>query len=161
MRSQIFFLSFCHFFYANLSKYPFLNVDFLPQYSYFALKRMRMSLKEIVYGILKEKRRSVTWLAEEMGRTFDGLRTGLVNESVKYKDMVVMAEVLKVSPNRFFETIEEHPDPEQNMVSEESIEYKRLKSCEELVATLKKQINDKERIISLLTKGNIDAEQNR
>lgn len=120
-----------------------------------------MSLKDIVYGILKEKRRSVTWLAEEMGRTFDGLRTGLVNESVKYKDMVVMAEVLEVSPSRFFETNEEQLDLQGNMVSEASSEYKSLKSCEELVTTLKKQINDKERIITLLSKGNIDAEKNR
>jgi len=35
-----------------------------------------MSLKEIIDQILKDKHRSLSWLAAEMGKTFDGLRLG-------------------------------------------------------------------------------------
>lgn len=116
-----------------------------------------MSIKDIVNSILKEKDRPLAWLAKGMRRTDDGLRAGLTNESVKYKDLLIMAKILEVSPSRLFETKDEQP----NLVREPSVEYGNLKHCEELVISLKNQINDKERIISLLSRGNIDADQSR
>ncbi|WEK17424.1 MAG: hypothetical protein P0Y49_11525 [Candidatus Pedobacter colombiensis] len=114
-----------------------------------------MSLKAIIDGIIRDKHRSLSWLAISMGKTFDGLRLGLINESIKYKDILLMAEILEVSPCCFFKSAEDL-DAEQNMVAEAHVEYgdlkATLKSCKELVATLKDQINDKERIITLLTK---------
>lgn len=116
-----------------------------------------MSLKDLVSEILIEKERSLNWLAENIGRTGDGLRVGLNRESVKYKDLVAMAEKLQISPSRFFKPTAQDLNPQQNVVSETTVEYGRLKGCEELVTALRNQINDKERIITLLSKGKIDA----
>ncbi len=113
-----------------------------------------MSIKEIVDGILKEKRRPLTWLARGMHRTRDGLALGLENESIKYRDIVIMAQLLEVSPCRLFATNEELIIPEQNIVSETTFQYGNQKACEELVASLKDQLTDKERIIILLSQGN-------
>lgn len=115
-----------------------------------------MSLKAIIDGIIRDKHRSLSWLAISMGKTFDGLRLGLINESIKYKDILLMAEILEVSPCCFFNKNGEGLEADQNMVSEPPAEYgdlkSSLKSCKEMVATLKDQINDKERIITLLSK---------
>lgn len=117
-------------------------------------------MKDIVDGILEEKKRPLTWLAGRMDRTFDGLRVGLIKESIKYRDILKMARVLDVSPCRLFEIEVDQLDLQENMVAEKSAEYGKLKNCEELIVSLKNQIIDKERIIKLLSKGNIDDEQN-
>nr|WP_121272562.1 hypothetical protein [Pedobacter schmidteae] len=114
-----------------------------------------MSLKAIVDGILREKHRSLSWLANSMGKTFDGLRLGLINESVKYKDLLLMAEILDVSPANFFNIYIENLGMVPTMVAESPAEYgDSLKNCRELAAALRDQINDKERIIALLSKPN-------
>ncbi|WP_316814750.1 hypothetical protein [Pedobacter nyackensis] len=115
-----------------------------------------MSLKANIDRILRDKHRSLSWLAVSMGKTFDGLRLSLINESIKYKDMLVMAEILNVSPCTFFRTPEdEFSTSQSNIVTESVSEYgDSLKSCKELAATLKDQLKDKERIISLLSKAN-------
>lgn len=113
-----------------------------------------MSLKSILDGILKEKHRSLSWLAQSMGKTFDGLRLGLINESIKYKDMLLMAEILEIPPSKFFIENPEGLISSHSMVSETTVEYgDNLKSCRELTATLKDQLKDKERIIALLSEG--------
>lgn len=110
-----------------------------------------MSLKAIVEGVLKEQGRSLTWLAEKVGKTVDGLRLGLMNKSVKYKDLLLMAEVLNVSPCYFFKTEEASAFTQKNILTEPPAEYgDALKNCKELNAALKDQLKDKERIISLL-----------
>lgn len=111
-----------------------------------------MSLKAIVDRILRDKNRSLSWLALNMGKTFDGLRLGLINESIKYKDLLLMAETLDISPSLFFKTNEEAPNTQQhNLPTPPTTEYgESLKSCKELTAALKDQLRDKERIISLL-----------
>lgn len=115
-----------------------------------------MSLKENIDQILSDKHRSLSWLALHMGKTFDGLRLGLINESIKYKDILTMAEVLHVSPCVFFKSADNNFSTEQNNILAESItEYgTSLKSCKELNAALKDQLKDKERIIVLLNKQN-------
>ncbi|MFA4869008.1 MAG: hypothetical protein WC623_12455 [Pedobacter sp.] len=111
-----------------------------------------MSLKAIVEGILKGQGRSLTWLAEKVGKTVDGLRLGLMNKSVKYKDLLLMAEVLNVSPCNFFKTEDTSATVQKNILAEPPIEYgDALKNCKELNAALKDQLKDKERIISLLS----------
>ncbi|WP_316811721.1 hypothetical protein [Pedobacter heparinus] len=116
-----------------------------------------MSLKATVDKILREKNRSLSWLAHSIGKTFDGLRLGLLNESVKYKDIVAMAGILEVSPGFFFDTAPKKPQTDENMVAEPKSEYGELKAnlrtCKELITTLKDQVKDKERIISLLKEG--------
>jgi lambda repressor-like predicted transcriptional regulator len=110
-----------------------------------------MSLKVIVEEILKEQGRSLTWLAEKVGKTVDGLRLGLMNKSVKYKDLLLMAEVLNVSPCYFFRTDEISVGNKKSAFAEPAVEYgDSLKNCRELNAALKDQLKDKERIISLL-----------
>lgn len=119
-------------------------------------KKNIMSLKKTVDKILREKNRSLSWLAHSIGKTFDGLRLGLLNESVKYKDIVAMARILEVSPAFFFETGVKDPNAEENLLAEPKSEYgelkANLKTCKDLIATLKDQVKDKERIISLLKK---------
>lgn len=110
-----------------------------------------MSLKAIVEEILKEQGRSLTWLAEKVGKTVDGLRLGLMNKSVKYKDLLLMAEALNVSPCYFFKTDKISVNTKKSTLAEPLVEYgDSLKNCKELNATLKDQLKDKERIISLL-----------
>lgn len=115
-----------------------------------------MSLKAIIDRILRDQHRSLSWLAVSMGKTFDGLRLGLINESIKYKDILVMAEILDVSPAMFFKNSMEESNPLLNSILGESVtEYgESLKNCKELNAALKDQLNDKERIISLLNQAN-------
>lgn len=115
-----------------------------------------MSLKATVDKILKEKHRSLSWLAHGIGKTFDGLRLGLINESVKYKDILLIADKLEVSPCSLFNESKGflHQD---NLLAEPGAEYgdlkANLKTCKELISTLKDQVKDKERIISLMKEG--------
>lgn len=112
-----------------------------------------MSLKATVDKILKEKNRSLSWLAHGIGKTFDGLRLGLINESIKYKDIIMMANLLEVSPAFFFHTEASN----EHLVAEPKSEYgdlkANLKTCKDLITTLKDQVKDKERIISMLEEG--------
>jgi hypothetical protein len=114
-----------------------------------------MVLKEIVDQLLREENRSLSWLATEMNKTFEGLKLSLIKGSIKYNDLRMMGRILKVPPARFFED-----DPVKLKVSEsvlaEDIPYyaglkNDLNSCKELVSTLKSQVKDKERIIELLS----------
>lgn len=113
-----------------------------------------MSLKAIIDQILKEKQRSLSWLADSMGKTFDGLRLGLINESIKYRDILLMAEILQVSPGHFFEKAEDLNLPQMNLSESVSETSDNLKGCRELIVTLKDQLKDKERIIFLLNNAN-------
>lgn len=110
-----------------------------------------MKLKSLVDKALKEQQRSLSWLAGEMDKTFDGLKLSLVKGSLKYTDIIKMAESLNLPASYFFE---EEAVPE-NMAEEEAVEYQgiksELKSCKELNAALKSQLADKDRIIELLS----------
>lgn len=117
-----------------------------------------MLLKSIVDGILKERNRPMSWLADEMDKTFDGLKLSLTRGSIKYNDLLTMARVLDVSPAIFFKT---DPQPYKasagnDTLSESKGEYAdlkaNLKNCKEMLATLKDQIKDKDKIIYLLSK---------
>jgi hypothetical protein len=116
-----------------------------------------MVLKEIVDQLLKDENRSLSWLAKEMGKSFDGLKLSLNQESVKYKDLKTMAQKLKVSPGRFFEDKIISQKTSESLIEEDISSYTRIKndlsSCKELVSTLKSQVRDKEKIISLLSAG--------
>lgn len=116
-----------------------------------------MQLKEIVDNLLKERNRSLSWLASQIGKTFDGLRLSLIKESVKYSDLKKMAEALGVSPGVFFEPSYENYEDyvKSSMTMQEDVfVYKTTKTeldaCRELAERLKDQIKDKERIIELL-----------
>ena len=109
-----------------------------------------MQLKDIVDKALKNQNRSLSWLAGEMNKTFDGLKLSLVKGSIKYTDLKRMADILKVPASLFFEE-----ELIENMVAEERAGYFSLKSelssCKELTDTLKSQLADKEKIIGLLS----------
>jgi len=109
-----------------------------------------MKLKKIVDKALKDQNRSLSWLAGEMNKTFDGLKLSLTKGSLKYTDIIKMAEILKLPIPYFFE----EDSLLESMVEEEKIEYyglkNELKFCKELTSTLKSQLADKEKIIELL-----------
>lgn len=117
-----------------------------------------MFVKATVDEILKGKNRSLSWLASEMNKTFDGLKLSLVKGSIKYNDIILMSEILNVRPSIFFEQSKTYKinDTERSAVSESEPEYSSLKSelknSKELVAALKDQLKDKEKIISLLSR---------
>lgn len=117
-----------------------------------------MFLKSVVDKILIEQNRSLSWLAGEMGKTFDGLRLSLIRGSIKYIDIQKMAKVLNVPVARFFV----HPDEfnvETSLILNDVQESygissynKELQNCQEMVSALKSQIKDKDKIITLLSK---------
>lgn len=111
-----------------------------------------MQIKDTVGIILKKKSRTFAWLAIEMKKTFDGLKLSLINESIKYKDILTMSKVLEVHPSVFFdpdETVVEQ-QPVQTVVKTPPASDAELRACKELVVVLKDQLKDKETIISLL-----------
>ncbi|PYF75825.1 hypothetical protein [Pedobacter nutrimenti] len=114
-----------------------------------------MTLKTTVDEILKKKNRSLSWLAVEMDKTFDGLKLSLVKGSIKYNDIVSMSAILNVSPNVFFEqdkaAVKEGTGPGESETEYASLKND-LRNCRELSAALKDQLKDKEKIIGLLTK---------
>ncbi|MBB2150135.1 hypothetical protein [Pedobacter gandavensis] len=116
-----------------------------------------MELKSIIDEILKKKKRPFSWLADQMGMTFDGFKLSLNNRSIKYRDIVLMTNILEVSPMVFFSrptAAAELPGKSANdRVTLEQGELKQaLKSCKELNAALKDQIKDKDKIIALISK---------
>ncbi len=119
-----------------------------------------MCLKEIVDTLLREKGRSLSWLASQVGKTFDGLRLGLIKESVKYSDIKKIAEVLDVSAGVFFDPTDklsalDEPLASNHTLQEDTYIYKttkkELEAYKELTERLKDQIKDKEKIIELLS----------
>ena len=107
--------------------------------------------------MLKERNRSLSWLAMEMGKTFDGLKLGLTRGSIKYTDLKRMADILEIPVSRFFEeSLDNEGGTQKNMLFEEEPQYISLKneliSCKELISTLKSQLKDKEKIIELLSR---------
>ena len=115
-----------------------------------------MYLKETVARLLKNKNRSLSWLALEMGKSFDGLKLSLVKGSIKYLDIILMAKILETHPGELFESEQGGYSPEEwrNALEEGETQYKNIKkeltACRELNEALKTQVNDKERIIALL-----------
>ncbi len=115
-----------------------------------------MYLKNIVDEILAEKTRSLSWLAVQMGKTFDGLKLSLVKESLKYKDLSEMAKILEVSPNTFFQSkFPTYISNNAENIADSKADYEEklnVKAYKELVAALKDQLKDKEKIIALMSK---------
>jgi len=118
-----------------------------------------MVLKTIVDGLLKERNRPMSWLAEEMSKTFDGLKLSLIKGSIKYNDLIETAKILEVAPSIFFQTnlaTYNLKGIEPQALSESKENYSdvkaNLKNCREMLAALKEQIKDKETIISLLSR---------
>lgn len=100
----------------------------------------------------------MTWLAIEMDKTFDGLKLSLTRGSIKYNDILTLAKVLNVPAATFFQTelTPYNNKVSQSLVSDQKEEYSdlknNLKNCKEMLTTLKDQIKDKDKIISLLSK---------
>ena len=61
-----------------------------------------MYLKETVARLLKNKNRSLSWLALEMGKSFDGLKLSLVKGSIKYLDIILNGEDFRNPSGRTF-----------------------------------------------------------
>ncbi|MES2458052.1 MAG: hypothetical protein V4594_21015 [Bacteroidota bacterium] len=66
------------------------------------MRSNEIPLKRIVDDLLKERERPLSWLARQMDKTFDGLKLSLIKGSIKYTDLVRMAEVLGVDVCWFF-----------------------------------------------------------
>ena len=115
-----------------------------------------MELKEIIDNLLKEKNRSLSWLAAQVGKTFDGFRLSLIKESVKYTDLKKISEVLEVTPNVLFGVLVpyEKIDQDLSMKENKNVTYSltaELEMHKQLTESLKNQLKDKERIIDLLS----------
>jgi hypothetical protein len=120
-----------------------------------------MSLKTVVDDLLKEQKRSFSWLATEMGRTIDGLKLSLINETIKFSDLKKMQTILNVPIAVFFEnTISTQKIKGNNnnlnqgsgsvtITAEGKSEIEYLKR---MIEVLEKQLKDKDLIIELLKK---------
>ena len=69
------------------------------------MRSNEIPLKRIVDDLLKERERTLSWLARQMDKTFDGLKLSLIKGSIKYTDLLRMAEVLGVDVCWFFAKI--------------------------------------------------------
>jgi len=118
-----------------------------------------MKLKDIVDDLLKERERSLSWLAQQVGKTFDGFRLSLIKESVKYTDLKKIAEVLEISPNVLFGigvkyTLENGEFKTEEFGQKYTISNSQVEMYKQLTESLKNQLKDKDKIIELLTKKN-------
>lgn len=117
-----------------------------------------MDLKDAIDKILEEQNRTFSWLAKQMGKTFDGLKLSLTRQSIKYKDIIRLASILEVTPKELFneseasQTKEKTNPPARDLKSENTELKNSLKNCIELNTTLKQQIKDKDTIIGLMNK---------
>ncbi|WP_133300159.1 hypothetical protein [Mucilaginibacter terrenus] len=112
-----------------------------------------MILKDAVDRVLSDQKRSLSWLANEMNRTVDGLRLALVNGSIKYNDLVRLVEVLDVPVAILFPKRLNEETSNGTSFSETAIAYKlQMEVLKENIDILKNTIKDKEKIIELLSK---------
>jgi hypothetical protein len=116
-----------------------------------------MSLYDKVLFLLKEQNRTMVWLATQMDMTDDGLKSGLVKESLKFRDLMKLCGILGINLTFFEEdgpilSREPNPPGSYSTVSAAKMnEYKvKLTSCEKLVESLKENLKDKEKLIAYL-----------
>lgn len=129
------------------SKDPLIKISDMTAEGIRCRKQMETTLKNIVDQHLKERGRSFTWLAGEMGRTYYGLRLGLINGSIKYNDIIRLLHLLDIKPNMFFGL-------EEGATDSSSKNSKALyNDCMELLSVLKFQLLDKDKIIALMKSG--------
>jgi len=102
-----------------------------------------MTVKDIVDDLLKKEKRSASWLSKEMGMTPDGLRLGLLKESIKYSSIVQLCGILGVKAGVLFG---------EGEVLRTAIDDKQGNDDRQLVRLLKEQVRDKQLIIDLLIK---------
>lgn len=109
------------------------------------IKKEDSELKRLVDGLLKEKNKPFTWLVAEMKKTADGLRLSLTRGSIKYTDLLLMAEVLGVNVEIFFGKQKSIPKaPSQPKILEDIQETKKkLKELDKTIAQLTKAKKDK------------------
>jgi len=117
-----------------------------------------MGFKALVDAELQRQGKTFKWLVQQLDVSTDGLKAGLDNETIKLRDLKKLISVLNMPINTFFEgasfqsirgdgnTQANH----SNIAAEPEIKY-RVVSLEEKVKLLESQLEDKERIISLLS----------
>lgn len=122
-----------------------------------------MDLKAAVDAVLEKDNRSLNWLATQMDRTFDGLKLSLVKGTIKYTDILKMADILKVPAADFFPqqgTVTQIQSGKRNIQANNSTvaepeggyHSSRELLLLEQIELLKNQIRDKERIIDLMSR---------
>jgi hypothetical protein len=119
-----------------------------------------MGLKQSVDRILADQQRSLSWLADEMGFTFTGLKGSLVSESIKYSDLKKLIKVLNVPISILFEgdTVQIQKGGRYNTqasnstINEPEVGYKKIEmeGLRKQVAILESSLKDKDEIIELL-----------
>lgn len=118
-----------------------------------------MNLKQLVDKSLETERRTFDWLCTQLEMTPQGLRGALVNESLKFKDLKKLLDVLKIQWGALNETgnITQSVKGNYNNTGVSSsfadnpTQYKlELDHKNALIQSLEKQLQDKEQIIELL-----------
>ena len=121
-----------------------------------------MTLKESVEKILEEQKRTLTWLAGEMDRTYSGFKLSLENETIKYSDIKKMQELLNVPMTVLFDTSTTiyqknkggyNAVTNNSQVNEDAGIYKNENQIlRDKIVILENTIKDKQHIIDLLSK---------
>lgn len=110
-----------------------------------------MSLREAVENILEGQKRTLTWLSGEMDKTYTGFKLSLENETIKFSDLKKMLGILNISCSTLFD---EKSPKKASYVAEQEPSYKTERDLlKEQVQLLKSTIEDKNKIIELLTNG--------
>lgn len=67
-----------------------------------------MTLHAMVIDLLKKKRETFKWLSTEMGMTEDGLKYSLTKETLKFRDILRLAKILRIQPEYFLALDKKH-----------------------------------------------------
>jgi hypothetical protein len=124
-----------------------------------------MNLKFIIDENLRARSRTFKWLVGEVGISHDGLKAGLENETIKWKDFKKVLSVLDLPIQLFFEgdkTVQKikgnnNTQAINSIWSEPEVLLKRENEVERLkekVRLLESQIEDKNKIIELISRKN-------
>lgn len=99
--------------------------------------------------VLTSKKVSIKELTEQIGYTRQGLQSALDNQTIELRKLKLLCEVLKISPEKFFDgfVFSNHDTSQGN----EKIIIESLKREIELLI---EKIKDKEEIIKLLKEKN-------
>jgi DNA-binding Xre family transcriptional regulator len=120
-----------------------------------------MELKFIIDEELKRRGKSFKWLVAAVGISNDGLKAGIENETIKLKDFKKLCKVLELPVQLPFDPSNsnqqrpyDHQQLQASLVNEAEQEYvkKEIAGLQKQVELLESQLEDKNKIIELLSR---------
>ena len=113
-----------------------------------------MSIQTIVEDLLNEQHKSKAWLSRQIKKTEAGMAYSFKVESIKYRDLKILAAALEISPALLFEDGYQNYKTEQEnaQLKDPAETYQNpeaeLKNCREKIKSMKSQLIDKNKLIA-------------